>query len=909
MNIQLFFENQELELNDKISFPLNKAYENLNNPTDIIVDYSKSINIPITANNNKIFANAYRLDKSFIEGDTNIGMYLNPMKRIPFKMTYNGTILLEGYAKFVSASYSIKNKYYTVNLFGAIGEVFQELLNVVTDSNKLNGLDGKYVLNDYKYVNEGENELHKSFVRNCWEKEDNVAWVQGKYDSLDVLDMYGFAPSHRGRYNDFKSNRIQTSSTTIKDIAQHFKDTWNDDNDAYGADNIVGDGFPDYQMNQFRTNHLKPFVYFNHIMRMYVDKCKELTGYEIVLDETWFNRNNPYWAKLCYMLDFLDLDLVDTASDVILMVSSTNEITAENSNMSNNSCYVNMQTLTSAVDAAFSNRITIDKFDIGFGVEVEHKSALRINEISILPDTQVIFTINVDKIGDAGLTTVSTKTYWTNGANDPNYHTEAGCTASNFLTLYKDTKRSKGKPYAGNEYNYAETDKDTKDYHYVTVPSYTILNNFPKGYQIDVSVKFVNKTGLTYNDTLDPALYKWDWIYLNSAYVKPAGVRIYGSDVPYTYVDGELYEKDGKATFTAYVDNTPYIKNWRSNMTVDIKNLYQSDEPLFNVILEYTKMFGLVWDVDYNEKKLYIKTKQSLFKDLEVINWDNKLDRSQDMKIEPISFDTKVVLFNYNNIDGYRYSGYRDKYGINIGDKKLYTGYEFNTNDKPLFNNIDPSSVSSKTYIPYNSFINWNTVDTLIPKQEQRVLIDCENEDESSSISINNWYFRGPNIIDNEVIITDDSALMAASKEYCYMDRTYALTDGNGTDPGVFPTFSTAIEFKDRTYGMFFNTPNVDYTYDKLISQTINSNIYDLFWRNYINEKYNPQNKKVTAYFNLSISDYERFKFNKLIVLSGQLFIVNKIIDFNISRSGSTKCELIQISDLSAYTKSDIDFS
>jgi hypothetical protein len=48
MKIQLFLNDLEVELNDNINFPLTKTFENLSNPTDIIVDYSKTINIPIT---------------------------------------------------------------------------------------------------------------------------------------------------------------------------------------------------------------------------------------------------------------------------------------------------------------------------------------------------------------------------------------------------------------------------------------------------------------------------------------------------------------------------------------------------------------------------------------------------------------------------------------------------------------------------------------------------------------------------------------------------------------------------------------------------------------------------------------------------------------------------------------------
>lgn len=916
MNIQLYLADQELELNNKISFPLNKTFENLYNPTDIIIDYSKSINIPITQRNNKIFANAYRLDKTVVAGDTNIGMYLNPIKRIPFKMLYNGNLLLEGYAKFVSATNSISNRYYTINLFGIIGEVFQELMNVVTNESKLNGLDSKYLLNDGKYFNTAGNILNRSFVRNCWERVDNVVWEQGKYKTHDIFDMYGFAPSHRGLYNDFKSNKIQTSSTDVIDVAQLFREKWNDDNDAYGADNIVGDGLPDYQMNQFRTKKLKPYVFFNHLMRMYVDKCKELTGYTLNLDSSWFNANNPYWSKVVYMLDFLDLDVVEKSStNAVLLVASTNEVAEEKDNPSNDSCWVEMEPISAATENSYPSGIAVSKFNIGFGVEVEFNSIykMHVNNVDILPDTQIIFNVNVNKIGTAGLTTVATKTYWTNGKNDSSYHTEDGCDSSNFLSITKDTSHSKGVPYSsvtspGLGSTNPIVDNLTRVVHYVTVPSFTVSGDFSDGYQVDVDVKFVNKTGFvdehSTSDSKSAALYIWEnYLYDGSVGGWPGYIKIYKTEILDSYPNSAPYEKDTKAKWIFYIDNTPYLTDWEDEIRVNIDNLYQNEEPLFNVILQYTKMFGLVWDVDYNSKNIYIKTKYNLFKDKTITSWDDKLDRSKDMIIEPITFDHKSVKFNYDNVEGYRYSTYRDKYGLNIGEKKLYTGYEFNSTENALFKGIKPSSASSKVYVPFNKFLSWNRSDTIIPVQEKRILIDCENEEETGSISINNWYFRGPNITDNDVIIVDDSPLQAAKNEYYYMDRTFALTNSCAVDPKVFPIFSSVHKKDNNTYyGLFFNTPNVDYTYNKQLQHTLNTNIYELFWKDYINEKYKVQNKKVTAYFHLNPSDFNSFKFNKLVTLQNQVFLVNKIIDYNLNMTDTTKCELIQISDLNALT-------
>ena len=41
--IRLFIENREVELGDSFNAPLTKTFENLENPTKIINDYSKTV--------------------------------------------------------------------------------------------------------------------------------------------------------------------------------------------------------------------------------------------------------------------------------------------------------------------------------------------------------------------------------------------------------------------------------------------------------------------------------------------------------------------------------------------------------------------------------------------------------------------------------------------------------------------------------------------------------------------------------------------------------------------------------------------------------------------------------------------------------------------------------------------------
>ena len=117
MNIQLLLDGNIMELDKSVSFPINKRFSNLDNPTDIFVDYTKSISIPATAHNNKVLGNAYRLDKKYGAGDVTLGLDMNPLKRIPVKLLYNGEIFFDGYAKYVSSTQTNGVVYYNINLF------------------------------------------------------------------------------------------------------------------------------------------------------------------------------------------------------------------------------------------------------------------------------------------------------------------------------------------------------------------------------------------------------------------------------------------------------------------------------------------------------------------------------------------------------------------------------------------------------------------------------------------------------------------------------------------------------------------------------------------------------------------------------------------------------------------------
>lgn len=917
MNIQLFLSDQEVEMNDKVHIPLNRSYSSMANPTDILVDYSKSINIPMTKKNNKIFANAYRIDDIVVGGGddtTNLGMYLDPSKRIPMKIIYNGTVLMDGYAKFISSTIDDKKGYYTINLFGSLGYMFQDLLSIVPSIDRLDGADEKFVMDK-----DEDAELDIHYVKKIFDTPSPDAWNLNNANAEDGT-LIGFAPSHRGLYSNFESGKIQKNASDIIEISQYLNDIWvnkwksintkfsGETEEEFhtralafveqlGAKDVVGEGIRDYVKREYRCEHLKPFLYFNRLMGLFSNKCTELTGYKMEFDKRWFNQQNPYWANMCYMLDPIDRSetKINAGDKILGPTRENNSYTASTSVAGTNTCDLTMGTITYDVtDNIKSSGITIRPLTINFGVSHTSKpGAAQVtftnSKVKLNNNTIVTVTIKLLTKNTAGnWISKTTETFWTNGYNNATSYNPNNYDKSKFVTL-EEVENSAGETITVN------SSKGGWVKYRIKLPTISNEADFSNGLRVEVRLKYDNNVGVS--GWVLPILYDWQYYNTNTKQWNNRGIfqyykgtGSYGNEgMVYNAVDGIAYEYSiSRPTFSDSI--IPKIP-------VKLSTVYQKDEPLFNIILEYTKMFNLKWDVDYLNKIIKINTTSTLFDKIGIVDISSKIDMSKGMVIEHLPFDTKYLDFNYADVDGYIYKNYKNKYGFQYGEKLLNTGYEFNSDRNKLFDNIKPSSSSSRIFIPFEDWCNWDLQSILQNKTEQYVLLDSDSENENEYVSLNNWYLRGTNQSEVKYILTDSTSLMTSTNTECYLDTSYALSIGVGKEMKNLPLFSPVIIKDDKYYGCLFNTPYEDYTYDSSIKRMIGNDIYNLFWKSYINEMYDINNKKVTAYLYINIDDFNNFKINRFVTFDNQLFLVNKIMDFNFDDTSSTKVELIKINN------------
>ena len=101
--------------------------------------------------------------------------------------------------------------------------------------------------------------------------------------------------------------------------------------------------------------------------------------------------------------------------------------------------------------------------------------------------------------------------------------------------------------------------------------------------------------------------------------------------------------------------------------------------------------------------------------------------------------------------------------------------------------------------------------------------------------------------------------------------------------------FSVHFEIPREYY---FDTPDGDINY-----------VYNSFWKDYINERYCSQNKKLTAYVYISVNEFKNIDFREFIKIDNILYHIDKIYDYNYNSDEPVKMDLVQVWNLKAYTQ------
>lgn len=900
--LRLFLQNYEIELTEDIQVAITKQFEDITNPTSIINDWSKTVKIPATSQNNKIFGHLNNVDKLTVSGSGSIGVYFDPYKKIDFRLQWGDAIVMTGYAKNVSCD----KDYYNLTLNGELGKVFQEMKKITFDKTTD---DTKYLIDGSQYIDET---INKDLIYRLWNNEPD-------FENLNLIEKYiwsfnattgekvkqinvayktqnylGFAPNNSFEsdfdYKTFQKDGQNTSmklSEVLDEKARavgNGKDDNNDDivdndDDNYqtvvgiAADTVIGDGMLPRDIGEYRSYMQLPYIYWNKLFQIFTKKAKEITGYDCILNQDWFNKTNPYWTRLVYMLKKLGDDKNAKMHNVFSQSMGTYTNNGHNSYTPSFKSPGVWKEFTNSDIESIKTDFKNNKFDT-------------INFTSLLPLNIKINNCQYTISGSVpAQQTIATQNYAI-FANGYRFNVVFRVKNSNGTVVYTLPEVPLYTSFNG-RFNYDNG---------------VVIDNFPKVkngyYETNINIPF----GLYINRSEVGESFSIEYTIYSVSPREDVDIIFYGTntgDYSITSVPSDgVVLVPAEIVFTATNTTLDTSNTKRSFSGFTLNDLWNNEVNLFDEILNYCKMYRIGIFCDYFNKQLIFKPLNSYFNDYIIEDWTERVDLSKDYHIEPITFDNKYVKFNYSKNETELNKQYNDKFGLNFGEYKLTTQYEFNTSEKELFKNVKSVIPTTDMVLSWENLYDYLKIVYTLPAEI--TISNKDKDNKTKDVFGSMLFFNSNRVFDNTnglrpVSITDDTDFQTLNKTYFY---TQNGQEGRYIKSLKYPELDIVYDKHLCT----FATPLENYTY-KANSYNNKTAIYENFWKNYLNERYNVQNKIVTCYIYLKPGDYINFSFNKFVKINNQIYMVNKIYDYDITSSAPTKVDLITIQNIEGYTK------
>lgn len=840
---RLFIENIEIELDKSVQFAITKEFEDLSNPTAIINDWSKTVSIPFTQKNNKTFGHIYNPDKVTVS-NSGMGINFDPLKKLDFRLEWNNNVLMVGYAKMIEIKQNNGKGTYELTLFGQLGKVFQEMKKITFDTTTT---DTDYLINGSQYVNEY---INRNLVYNCWNNEGQTqSELKKKTDNgYNVTDIIGFAPN-----NSFSEGFEHTTYQSGNETSETFEETLGDNfTSATGVEpnTVIPNGLLPREIGEYRSYLQLPFIYWNKLFQIFKEKAEELTGYDIELDNEWFNELNPYWYNLVYMLKPLDNKSEEIRTNLYTVYINYfywNTDLSEYITEKTKQLQFSEESSTELVNIVdFENSIINLENNMTVGINSQYCVDLHLphqNHWRISPTNGIEYCFKITDVNDNILDTIKCLIC------DENY-------TGNTSGYYVVTRTG--------EIN--DTEHITENLKY----------NLAVGKYNTNQVKIVTSVVWLNNDEM--------FLVSGDVYIPPVNrsfrIELYG----------QIFNKPMPF-------NVIYNRR-RSYNNFTLNDLWNNDYNLFNEIINYCKMYRIfIYTNDIN-KKIIFTPYYKYFSNYEISDWTNKIDKSKDFIITPVTFDNKYILFNYDDGKTKLEESYKEKFGVNYGEYRLVTDYNFNNSTTNLFDKINNSIVNTDNVLSWTNLYDNHKIMYSFPAE---LYVYNKDKDNKQVDCFGSFYFHcGTQLFSTEdglnlrsVYISDDTTFQQTNNKYFYIDTNLHTTEMTNT------LYYTKLDVVYNNLMCLFNVPNENYTY--LNNYNGKTTIYTNFWDEYLNERYNIQNKKITCYVNLKPQDYNQFKWNKFVKIGNQLCIVNKIYDYDINAQTTTKVDLITIQDLNAY--------
>jgi len=290
------------------------------------------------------------------------------------------------------------------------------------------------------------------------------------------------------------------------------------------------------------------------------------------------------------------------------------------------------------------------------------------------------------------------------------------------------------------------------------------------------------------------------------------------------------------------------------------QNILQKD-----FISSIVKLFNLyIFEDNTKEKNLQIMPFVDFYANATSLDWSNKIDRSQPLRIKPMSeLNSRYYEFKFKEDGDYYNDLYKKRYNQTYGSYKYDSGFEFSkdsTTIELIFSGTPLLGYTSEDKVVSTIF---KRTGTTIGQGEESIDSNIRLLQAKLISGVATWKIRN----------AANNADLHSTTDYPYA--------GHFDDPDA------------PTNDIQFGVPSE--LFYELVSGSINVNQFNVYWSSYMAEITDKDSKLLTCKVKLSNTDIFNLDFKKLIWIDGSLFRLNKIIDFNASSEDTCTIEALKI--------------
>lgn len=955
--LELYIANRKADIPENFSVLFNYNSTEVSNPTAIKNKYSSSIILPGTPENNAIFGDIWSLGRILIpqeedlRGPNDIGrilssVHFDPRKRVDFKIFNNSDLIESGYLQLLEINYTLNEISYRLSLYGGIGDFFYTLQ--YDEDNVEKNLGSLYWGWKSTLGQEDSTSLgtwDRNFIIDSWSKL-NASSVPG-----DIATDITAIPSYSGMYEDFSPSKVLINVPSLSSsyglYSTLFPSSVVNDNKTYSLYDSkyslleTPRELDEWEARDLRAEYQRVGVRFSSFFKAISDPVNN-GGYTVVLDDDI--KNTPYYKKSWILLDRPVFEEMSTNSlspstgtihlsdtqgqtDKDFMYTDSQVSIFDTSSYVNPKLYVSVNVkidfehpvygeyhgfmpAASSCGNNYHNSNTAIWDSLGVRLEMynpDNNSLISNSDTFILRNNGM--TVNGKMYGSIDDARDDIKNRIYQEIKDKVYATYGGTTRPVRNYDYKRYRVSKST--IGNTIydNYCSTQTLTMPWE--DMPANSRFKLRMRFFKIRVQGSYSSQTqnASTWNWSTDIGSFNewWELLYQGS------------DDSLVRRLNTEIIAKDSYLEIISayFLKDNPDEDEIQARSITKERIFSKSSNPL-KYLLDWTKMFDLKFRTDQHRRIIYIDKRQNYYQN-EVLNLT--IDLAKNIKIDPTVAKYKSFTYGLPIAETYISKLYEKKTPEPYGKVRLNTGYEFNNENRDLYEDSVykglipyamnsyyfshqgthdiPSVALSPTYdyTLYKSSgtdeVYTQTLDKawnyIAPTYNTKYLdpipkLCIFSDDDNYLDGVNSIVFFNGFYSNSEIQVSDNiQAMFDLNEEPCYLlsrDSSEVLI------PSYIPDFfNSYISTSDPSvYSASFNfAAPVKESKNSELDYEYRAPIYYGFWDDYAQDLYNVNGKTIQVYAFVEGKPEEMMR--KFWYYGNAIWVISEIKNYNITDS------------------------